>query len=56
MLLLWPILIPIHVTGGAGNQQLDLLTMGNVVSANRLYAHVMLAWVYFGKFNSTLLT
>ncbi|KIX09911.1 uncharacterized protein Z518_00992 [Rhinocladiella mackenziei CBS 650.93] len=45
--LLWPILIPLHVTGGAGNQQLDRLTLGNVVSAQKLYAHALLAWVYF---------
>ncbi|KIV91252.1 hypothetical protein PV10_05812 [Exophiala mesophila] len=48
MLLLWPTLIPIHVTGGAGNKALDSLTIGNVVSPKRLYAHVVLAWVYFG--------
>lgn len=48
ILLLWPILIPLHITGGAGNQALDALTLGNVVSAKRLYAHAALAWVYFG--------
>lgn len=48
LVLLWPILIPLHVTGGAGNDALDSLTIGNVVSAKRLYAHVVLAWVYFG--------
>ncbi|KIX96826.1 uncharacterized protein Z520_07546 [Fonsecaea multimorphosa CBS 102226] len=47
VILLWPILLPIHATGGAGNQGLDCLTMGNVVNHNRLYAHTLLAWVYF---------
>jgi hypothetical protein len=47
--LLWPILLPLHATGGAGNRELDALTLGNVVSANRLYAHVILSWVYFRK-------
>ncbi|EXJ79879.1 hypothetical protein A1O3_08164 [Capronia epimyces CBS 606.96] len=45
--LLWPILIPLHATGGGGNTELDRLTLGNVVSARRLYAHALLAWVYF---------
>ncbi|EXJ83892.1 hypothetical protein A1O1_07521 [Capronia coronata CBS 617.96] len=45
--LLWPILIPLHVTGGAGNTELDRLTLGNVVDGRRLYAHALLAWVYF---------
>ncbi|EXJ72393.1 uncharacterized protein A1O5_04897 [Cladophialophora psammophila CBS 110553] len=45
--LLWPVLLPIHATGGAGNQGLDCLTMGNVVNHNRLYAHALLSWVYF---------
>ncbi|ETI23483.1 hypothetical protein G647_05285 [Cladophialophora carrionii CBS 160.54] len=45
--LLWPILLPLHATGGAGNRELDALTLGNVVSSNRFYAHAILAWVYF---------
>ncbi|OQV05168.1 hypothetical protein CLAIMM_09952 [Cladophialophora immunda] len=47
VILLWPILLPIHATGGAGNQGLDCLTLGNVVNHNRLYAHTLLSWVYF---------
>ncbi|KEF60534.1 uncharacterized protein A1O9_02095 [Exophiala aquamarina CBS 119918] len=47
ILLLWPILIPLHITGGGGNQALDAVTIGNVVNPNRLYAHTALAWVYF---------
>lgn len=48
ILLLWPILIPLHITGGAGNHALDAVTLGNVVNPKRLYAHTALAWVYFG--------
>jgi hypothetical protein len=47
--LLWPILLPLHATGGAGNRELDALTLGNVVSPNRFYAHAILAWVYFSE-------
>lgn len=47
--LLWPTLLPIHATGGAGNQELDRLTLGNVKNPNRFYAHAVLAWVYFGE-------
>jgi hypothetical protein len=47
--LLWPILIPLHATGGAGNQELDRLTLGNVKNPQRLYAHAVLAWAYFGE-------
>jgi calcium permeable stress-gated cation channel len=50
VVLLWPILLPLHATGGAGNKELDALTLGNVVSPRRLYAHAVLAWVYFRKF------
>ncbi len=49
VVLLWPILLPLHATGGGGNDELDALTLGNVVSHNRLYAHAILAWVYFSK-------
>jgi len=45
--LLWPILLPLHATGGGGNEGLDLLTLGNVTDPKRLYAHALLAWIYF---------
>ncbi|KJZ75460.1 hypothetical protein HIM_05156 [Hirsutella minnesotensis 3608] len=47
-LILWPILFPVHATGGGGLQQLDLLTIGNVKDPKRLYAHALSAWVFFG--------
>jgi hypothetical protein len=49
IVLLWPILLPLHATGGAGNTDLDLLTLGNVKDPRRFYAHALLAWVYFGR-------
>ncbi|KAH7001106.1 hypothetical protein EDB80DRAFT_84815 [Ilyonectria destructans] len=44
----WPVLFPVHITGGNNSKQLDILTLGNVKEAKRLYAHVAVAWVYFG--------
>ncbi|CAL3967806.1 unnamed protein product, partial [Diplocarpon coronariae] len=26
----WPVLFPVNITGGAGNEQLDILSMSNV--------------------------
>lgn len=47
--LTWPILIPLHATGGRGNTELDRVTFGNIVSPRRYYAHAFLAWIYFGE-------
>ncbi|KAF2634475.1 DUF221-domain-containing protein [Massarina eburnea CBS 473.64] len=49
-LITWPILFPINATGGAGNQQLDILSMSNVASTkvNRYYAHALMSWVFLG--------
>ncbi|EER36892.1 DUF221 domain-containing protein [Histoplasma capsulatum H143] len=46
-LVVWPILFPIHATGGAGNTQLDALSFSNVTDPNRYYAHVLVAWMFF---------
>ncbi|KAL4929795.1 putative DUF221 domain protein [Aspergillus undulatus] len=46
-LFTWPILLPIHATGGAGNTQLDALSFSNVKSKNRYYAHAIISCVYF---------
>ncbi|KAK1756573.1 hypothetical protein QBC47DRAFT_460361 [Echria macrotheca] len=46
--LAWPILLPVHGTGGSGLTQLDLLTIGNVKFYTRFYAHVVVAWCFFG--------
>ncbi|KAL3958204.1 hypothetical protein ACCO45_006366 [Purpureocillium lilacinum] len=47
-LILWPVLFPIHATGGGGLTELDLLTIGNVKDPGRLYAHAFMAWAFFG--------
>ncbi|KAM3527804.1 hypothetical protein MY4038_006187 [Beauveria bassiana] len=47
-LLAYPILFPINATGGNGNSQLSLLTIGNVKDSNKLYAHLFVAWAFFG--------
>ncbi|CAH0057794.1 unnamed protein product [Clonostachys solani] len=44
----WPILLPIHATGGRGSTELEILTIGNVVNSYKLYAHALVAWLLFG--------
>ncbi|KAK3374479.1 hypothetical protein B0T24DRAFT_296796 [Lasiosphaeria ovina] len=46
----WPVLFPVNATGGGGQQQLDILTYGNIGKDNhtRYYAHVFICWLYFG--------
>ncbi|KAJ3525540.1 hypothetical protein NM208_g11597 [Fusarium decemcellulare] len=44
----WPILFPVHITGGNGLEQLDILTIGNISDSKRMYAHVAVAWTFFG--------
>lgn len=49
----WPILFPINITGHGGNQELNVLVWGNVrvmnaSGRNRLYAHVGVAWLFYG--------
>lgn len=48
--LTWPVLLPLHGTGGSGLTELDLLTIGNVLGQSKLYAHAVIAWVFFGMF------
>jgi hypothetical protein len=31
-------------------RELEVLSMGNVVDPNKLYAHALVAWVFFGAF------
>jgi hypothetical protein len=47
-LIVWPIILPINATGGNGQEQLDLLTIGNVKDERKLFAHAVVAWVFFG--------
>ncbi|KAI9813698.1 MAG: hypothetical protein M1832_006126 [Thelocarpon impressellum] len=44
----WPVLLPVNATGGNGGQQLDMLTMSNVVDKKRYYAHALVSWLFFG--------
>ncbi|KAM5343532.1 hypothetical protein ACJ41O_012069 [Fusarium nematophilum] len=44
----WPILFPINITGGNGVTELDLLTLGNISDKKRMYAHVVVAYLFFG--------
>lgn len=48
----WPVLFPINATGGAGQEQLDILSFSNInsnISAgkNKLYAHCFIGWIFF---------
>ncbi|KAK2624505.1 hypothetical protein QTJ16_006455 [Diplocarpon rosae] len=49
----WPVLFPVNITGGAGNEQLDILSMSNVNKdahhgKYKYFAHVGCAWLFFG--------
>lgn len=45
--LTWPILIPINATGGGSSTELDKISIGNVSDKKKLYAHAVIAWVFF---------
>ncbi|KAI1298807.1 hypothetical protein F5Y03DRAFT_258093 [Xylaria venustula] len=47
----WPVLFPVNATGGGGQSQLNLLSYANVnkdTQYNRYYAHVFIAWIFYG--------
>lgn len=44
----FPILFPINITGGAGQEQLDILSMSNVLNPWKFFAHAACAWIFFG--------
>lgn len=48
LVFVWPILLPLHGTGGRQMVQLELLTIGNVVSPSKFYAHALVSWCFFG--------
>ncbi|VUC34369.1 unnamed protein product [Clonostachys rosea] len=53
MCITWPILLPIHATGGNGKSQLEVISYSNInieTSKNRLFAHALLAWLVYGFF------
>ncbi|EMD65682.1 hypothetical protein COCSADRAFT_87066 [Bipolaris sorokiniana ND90Pr] len=43
----WPILMPANWTGGGRSKELNRLGIGNVKDKNHLYAHAVVAWVFF---------
>lgn len=45
-----PILWPVNATGGAGNQQFDMLSISNVKNTfARYYAHCFVSWIFVGE-------
>ncbi|ERS94871.1 uncharacterized protein SPSK_06903 [Sporothrix schenckii 1099-18] len=47
-IIAWPVLLSVNATGGKNLSQLDLLTIGDVASPIKFYAHVAIAWLFFG--------
>ncbi|KAF1917662.1 hypothetical protein BDU57DRAFT_514015 [Ampelomyces quisqualis] len=49
-IITWPVLFPVNATGGAGQKQLDLLSMSNVQqtprNVNRYYAHAVISFIF----------
>jgi len=43
----WPILIPVNWTGGGRSRELNRIAIGNVKKKDHLYAHAVVAWVFF---------
>ena len=46
--LTWSILIPINATGGGTASQLDRISFSNIVKNDHIWAHTVVAWVFFG--------
>ncbi|KIW11665.1 hypothetical protein PV08_10967 [Exophiala spinifera] len=46
-LLTWPTLFAVNASGGGDSTQLDRISFSNVSKAERLYAHAVVAWVFF---------
>jgi hypothetical protein len=44
----FPILIPINASGGGNSSQLDKISIGNVSDERKLYAHAIVACIFFG--------
>ncbi|KAJ9616358.1 hypothetical protein H2200_000076 [Cladophialophora chaetospira] len=45
--LTWPILFSVNATGGGDSTQLDRISLSNVTNKKHLYAHAIVAWVFF---------
>lgn len=51
LLITWPILFPVNITGGKGLSQLEILSYSNVdisTKKNYLYAHTFVGWAVYG--------
>ncbi|OTB08073.1 hypothetical protein M426DRAFT_317180 [Hypoxylon sp. CI-4A] len=49
--VLWPVLFPVNATGGGSATQVDILSYANIdkeTQSNRYYAHVFMAWIFYG--------
>jgi len=47
--LTWPVLFAINATGGGGASEADKISFGNVLDSKKLYAHAIVAWIFFGE-------
>jgi calcium permeable stress-gated cation channel len=45
--LTWPVLFAVNASGGGDSTQLDRVAIGNVSDPKRLYAHGVVAWIFF---------
>lgn len=45
--LTWPVLFPVNATGGGGKEQLDRFSFSNIAKNKNIWAHVVVAWVFF---------
>jgi hypothetical protein len=46
-LITWPVLLPANWTGGGSSKELNRFGIGNVKNKDHLYAHAVVAWVFF---------
>ncbi|KAH8174698.1 hypothetical protein LIA77_06117 [Sarocladium implicatum] len=47
-IIIWPVLFPIHATGGGGFKELERISLTNVTNPQKLFAHAIVAWIFFG--------
>lgn len=45
----FPVLWPVNATGGAGNEQFDMLNISNVSTFGRYFAHCFISWIFVGE-------
>lgn len=53
-IIIWPVLFPIHATGGQGYKELERVSLTNVKNPQKLFAHAIVAWIFFGKLDMTV--